>query len=111
DDVMLSGGGSHNPVLRKWLAQALRPAQVRTTDEWGIASRATEAVAFAILANETVAGNSSNVPSATGATHPGVLGKLAPALTASNSREHVSARTPHRYLIPSPLVYARVRMA
>ena len=79
DDVMLGGGGSHNPVLREWLAQALRPAQVRTTDEWGIASRAKEAVAFAILANETVAGNPSNVPSATGATHPVVLGKLVPA--------------------------------
>ncbi|TMJ10200.1 MAG: anhydro-N-acetylmuramic acid kinase, partial [Bacillati bacterium ANGP1] len=42
-------------------------------------SRAKEAVAFAILANETVAGNPSNVPSATGATHPVVLGKLVPA--------------------------------
>jgi len=52
---------------------------VRTTDEWGIASRAKEAVAFAILANETVAGNPSNVPSATGAAHPVVLGKLVPA--------------------------------
>lgn len=79
DDVIVGGGGSHNPVLREWLAQALWPIQVRTTDEWGIASRAKEAVAFAILANETVAGNPSNVPSATGAAHPVVLGKLVPA--------------------------------
>jgi len=79
DDVIIGGGGSHNPVLRRWLARSLRPAQVRTTDEWGIASPAKEAVAFAILANEAVAGNPGNVPSATGAAHPVVLGKLVPA--------------------------------
>jgi anhydro-N-acetylmuramic acid kinase len=79
DDVIIGGGGSHNPVLREWLTQALRPVQVRTTDEWGISSKAKEAVAFAILANEAVAGNPSNVPSATGAAHPVVLGKLVPA--------------------------------
>ena len=79
DDVIIGGGGSHNPVLRQWLARSLRPAQVRTTDEWGISSKAKEAVAFAILANEAVAGNPGNVPSATGAAHPVVLGKLVPA--------------------------------
>lgn len=79
DDVIVGGGGSANPVLLQWLARALAPAQVRTTDEWGIPSKTKEAVAFAILANEAVTGNPSNVPSATGARHLVVLGKLVPA--------------------------------
>lgn len=79
DDVVVGGGGSSNPVLLAWLAQALAPAQVKTTDEWGIPSKTKEAVAFAILANEAVTGNPSNVPAATGAAHPVVLGKLIPA--------------------------------
>jgi anhydro-N-acetylmuramic acid kinase len=51
---------------------------VRTLEDLGLSSDAKEAIAFAILANETIAGNPSNVPSATGALRPVVLGKIVP---------------------------------
>lgn len=79
DDVILCGGGSLNPVLRARLAAALAPAAVRTTDDLGLPGKAKEAVAFAVLAAEAVAGRPANVPSATGAAHPVVLGKLIPS--------------------------------
>ncbi len=60
------------------LREALAPANVRPSDEFGISADAREAVAFAVLARETVRGAAGNVPSATGADHPVVLGKIVP---------------------------------
>ena len=42
----------------------------------GLNSDAKEAVAFAVLANEAMAGRCNNAPSATGAAHPVVMGKI-----------------------------------
>ena len=50
--------------------------KLRTSDEFGTPSEAKEAVAFAVLAYETWHRRPSNVPSATGATRPVVLGKV-----------------------------------
>lgn len=58
-NVYLSGGGMHNPLLVRWL-QALLPAKFATTDNLGISGDAKEAVLFAILANETVAGGDAD---------------------------------------------------
>ena len=53
--IYLSGGGTHNPLLTRYL-QDLHPCLFKTTDELGIAGDAKEAVLFAVLANETLCG-------------------------------------------------------
>ena len=79
DEVILGGGGSRNPVLRRWLAEALAPVPVRTHEEFGINGKAKEAMLFAILANDAVAGHPWSLTSATGSTRSAVLGKLVSA--------------------------------
>jgi anhydro-N-acetylmuramic acid kinase len=78
DEVILSGGGGNNVYLVELLRTLFAPIPVRISDEFGIPSDAKEAIGFAILANETVSGNPSNVPAATGASHPVALGKIVP---------------------------------
>jgi anhydro-N-acetylmuramic acid kinase len=57
--LYMSGGGMHNPLLVRWL-QDLLPCRFARTDALGIAGDAKEAVLFAILANETLAGGRSD---------------------------------------------------
>jgi len=75
---IMSGGGAHNQTLVKRIKAGLPGLTVRLTDGYGIPVDAREAVAFAILGNETICGTPSNVPQATGASHPCVLGKITP---------------------------------
>ncbi|MBM3279666.1 MAG: anhydro-N-acetylmuramic acid kinase [Candidatus Handelsmanbacteria bacterium] len=76
DEVWVSGGGAHNPVLMAMLQEALPGLKVGRLDELGLSVDAKEAVAFAVLANETLMGRPGNLPSATGARRPAVLGKI-----------------------------------
>jgi anhydro-N-acetylmuramic acid kinase len=76
DEVIVSGGGANNPMLMTMLAERLRPAQVTTSQEYGLAIEAKEAVAFAVLAYETWHRRPGNIPSATGASHAVVLGSI-----------------------------------
>lgn len=76
-EVVVSGGGVHNPVLMRSV-ERWSSGQLRTSDEFGIPADAKEAMAFAFLACETLAGRPANVPGATGATGPRVLGKITP---------------------------------
>lgn len=78
DEVIVSGGGVHNRALMKSLKSALGSAKVIVSGDLGVPADAKEAVAFALLANETICGNAGNVPSATGASRPVVLGKIVP---------------------------------
>lgn len=78
DEVIISGGGVHNRTLMARLRELFAPVPVRALEDLGLSSDAKEAVAFAILANETIAGNAGNVPSATGALRQVVLGKIVP---------------------------------
>jgi len=78
DEVIASGGGCHNRTLMEDLALVLAPVPVRTSADFGIPVDAKEALAFAILANETMAGRPGNLPSATGARRAAVLGKIVP---------------------------------
>ncbi len=57
--VYMSGGGMHNPLLVQWLKELI-PATFKRTNDLGISGDAKEAVLFAILANETVAGGESD---------------------------------------------------
>jgi anhydro-N-acetylmuramic acid kinase len=77
-DFIVSGGGAHNSTLLAMLANELRPLglQIRSSDEFGLPSQAKEAVAFALLAYETWNHRPSNVPAATGARKPAILGKI-----------------------------------
>ncbi len=76
DDVIVGGGGAHNPQLMALLAAHLPASRVTTTNEFGIDSDAKEAIAFALLAHATWRHQPSNVPSATGARHAAILGKI-----------------------------------
>jgi anhydro-N-acetylmuramic acid kinase len=77
-EFILSGGGAKNPVLLAMLANELRPLglHIRSSDEFGLPPEAKEAAAFALLAYETWNHRPSNVPSATGAKRPAILGKI-----------------------------------
>ena len=77
-EIVLSGGGTRNATLVAMIAAKLAPIGmvVRFSDEFGLPSEAKEAVAFALLAYETWNRRPSNVPSATGAKRPAVLGKI-----------------------------------
>lgn len=77
-EIVLSGGGARNATLVAMLAEQLAPlgVVVRFSDEFGLPSQAKEAIAFAVLAYETWHRRPSNVPSATGASRPMVLGKI-----------------------------------
>ena len=68
----------HNPVLFQFLKDYLVDKSISKIDDFGIPSGAKEALAFAILANETISGNPGNVPSATGANESVILGKIIP---------------------------------
>lgn len=74
-EVIVSGGGAHNGYLMERLRDVLR-ARVITTADLGIDVDAKEAILFAVLAYETWNRRAGNIPSATGARHPAVLGKL-----------------------------------
>ena len=76
DEVIISGGGSQNPLLMQMLKEKLHPARVITSDEMGIPSEAKEAAAFAIMAYETWYHRPGNIPSATGAAHPVIMGSV-----------------------------------
>ncbi|MEH7529160.1 anhydro-N-acetylmuramic acid kinase [Priestia megaterium] len=79
DEVIIGGGGSYNNTLMNMIkAQLGKRCRVYTQEEIGMSSEAKEAVAFAVLANETLSGYPSNVPSATGALSPVILGNITP---------------------------------
>ena len=75
-EILVSGGGLRNLTLMKLLEKRFYPIPVRSVEDFGLMSDAKEAIAFAVLANETINGNPGNVPSATGAERPVVLGKI-----------------------------------
>lgn len=85
EEVIVAGGGSYNPTLMRMLEEALArhlpqptPPRLYRVEDFGISSEAKEAIAFAILANETLHGLPGNVPGATGAARRVVLGKVVP---------------------------------
>lgn len=75
--LWVGGGGVHNPRIMEGLRHALPSLAVRSLAELGVDPDAREALAFAVLANETLLGRPGNIPAATRAQRPVVLGKIA----------------------------------
>ena len=89
DEVLVSGAGSRNATLMAQLGRLLAPLPVRALDasdaanaahdpatSMSIMADAKEAVAFALLAVEAAHAQPANLPAATGARRPAILGKL-----------------------------------
>lgn len=76
-EIIVSGGGVNNNTLLKFLVHYLPPPmKIHSINDFGLASNAKEALAFAILANETISGNPNNIPAVTGAKETVILGKI-----------------------------------
>jgi anhydro-N-acetylmuramic acid kinase len=78
DEVVLTGGGARNPVLAGRIRALLDPLPVLDGEALDVDPDAKEAVAFAVLAWAHLRGIPANLPSATGAAGPRVLGSLTP---------------------------------
>ena len=80
-DYIVSGGGARNRTLMSMLKTQLEPhnCKLTTIDTFGLPAEAKEAAAFALLAWQTWHHLPGNVPSATGATRPVILGQISHA--------------------------------
>lgn len=75
-EVILCGGGAENPVLAAMLSAELPEISIREIDDFGIAAQAKEAASFALLAAARLDETPGNLPQATGARRPAVLGAV-----------------------------------
>lgn len=92
DELIVTGGGAKNPLIMAQLAAALPGIEIIPPDRFGVPPEAKEAFAFAALAYETYHGRPGNVPSATGARHPAILGKIAHAPPVADSQASTKGR-------------------
>lgn len=76
NELILAGGGARNPLLVAYLAAFLPSLKLLPADAFGVPADAKEAFAFAVLAYVAWHQRANNLPSATGARHPAVLGKI-----------------------------------
>src|SRR5580693_6802426 len=76
--LIVSGGGANNPLIYSILSEFYQHNEIAVmkSSHFGIPVDAKEAFAFAILAYETLHGRPANLPSATGAHGPAILGKI-----------------------------------
>lgn len=86
EEVLVCGGGAHNRALMAAMRDVFHPAPVDGIDAAGWNGDSLEAVAFAILAYQTVHGVPSNLPQVTGAAHPVVLGQIVPGSRRAKHR-------------------------
>jgi anhydro-N-acetylmuramic acid kinase len=75
-ELYLCGGGAHNQELIKHLKLTLPNLAIGLTDQLGIDADWLEAIAFAWLAQQTISGQTANLPEATGSKHPCILGAI-----------------------------------
>lgn len=76
EEIVVSGGGINNLFIMDKLNEYFPNQSVNIISDYGIDNDLKEAIGFAILANETVKGNPSNIPNVTGAKKPTILGKF-----------------------------------
>jgi anhydro-N-acetylmuramic acid kinase len=77
-DYIVSGGGARNRTLMAMLTQRLEPmgCELAVSEQFGLPAEAKEAAAFALMAWQTWHHRAGNVPAATGATRPVILGQV-----------------------------------
>jgi anhydro-N-acetylmuramic acid kinase len=78
EEILVCGGGAKNATLMQDLGREVAPRKVMTTADEGVPVEQVEALAFAWLARETLAGRPGNLPEVTGAKGPRVLGAIYP---------------------------------
>jgi anhydro-N-acetylmuramic acid kinase len=79
EELVISGGGARNPALVEQLAARVHPRPIVLFDGLFFNGEAKEAVVFAFLGHLTLSGRPGNLPAATGARGPRVLGHITPA--------------------------------
>jgi len=79
DELYVCGGGAHNTLLMRLLAEHAIARRTTTTDFLGLPPDRVEAMAFAWLAWRTLRGEAGNLPAVTGARGPRILGAIYPA--------------------------------
>lgn len=77
-EVIVGGGGRHNPVMLAMLRDLLAPTRVLSHEDIGMDSDFKEALVFAVLAHESWHGRPGTLPSFTGASGAAVLGQVTP---------------------------------
>jgi anhydro-N-acetylmuramic acid kinase len=90
EEVILGGGGSYNNTLVNMIKALLPDCKVMIQEDLGYSSDAKEAIAFAILANETINNNFGNVTGATGASNKVILGNITPASMYENNFKNIN---------------------
>ena len=75
-EVYFSGGGVHNHTLMQQLRSLLPHHHIHLFSELGMNPDAREAIGFAVLANELLAGHSVTLANITGGRHATALGKI-----------------------------------
>lgn len=75
-EMIVAGGGTKNPLIMSKLKAALPGIDFISSQGFGVPSDAKEAFAFAVLAYEAWHGRPNNIPAATGASRPVVMGKI-----------------------------------
>jgi anhydro-N-acetylmuramic acid kinase len=81
-ELIVAGGGTHNPLIMAQLAAALPRIDFIPSRNFGVPEDAKEAFAFAVLAYEAWHGRPNNIPAATGASRKAVLGKIVRPFTS-----------------------------
>ena len=76
DELILCGGGAFNHFIKNEISKQMKNTKVITLEELGYNSSYKEALAFIILANQTLHKKPSNVKSATGAKAYKILGQI-----------------------------------
>ena len=76
DEVLLCGGGARNPAIAAMLQKELPHSRIGRTEDAGLPGDSKEAVAFAVLGYETMNRRPGNLPAATGAKGPVILGSI-----------------------------------
>ena len=76
-ELIISGGGARNLQLVEDLKNYFgKSVKVKNIESLGMSSDAKEAICFAVLANETISDNETNIPRVTGASRKTILGKI-----------------------------------